>query len=118
MQRRSQRVVPSAPAAVLLAAILLSAACGLLATRISAIQESPDKYHGRTVSVAGTVAASHNMLFVKYYQVDDGTGRIWVVTQGALPKEGDRVRVRGTVNQAFAVGSAHLVVIVEEPPKR
>ncbi len=113
MRTRTQR------AAVRLAGVALMAACAaLLTTRIADIQKAPGKYEGQTVAISGTVAASHNLLVVKYYEVDDGTGRIPVVTDSALPKEGDHVRVKGTVNQAFAIGSARRVVIVEEPPSR
>jgi hypothetical protein len=40
------------------------------------------------------------------------------VTASALPGEGKSVTVKGKVNQAFSLGAAHLVVIVEEPPRR
>jgi len=103
---------------LLVTAAVLASCAALLTTKIGDIQRSPGKYDGQTVTVAGTVSASHNLLVVKYYEVDDGTGRIAVVTDSALPKEGDHVRIKGKVNQAFAVGTARLVVIVEEPPSR
>jgi len=103
----------------LLAGALLTVACAsLFTTKIGDIQQTPGKYDGTTVTIAGKVSATHNLLVVKYYQVDDGTGQIAVVTGSALPNEGDRVRVKGKVNQAFALGTARLVVIVEEPPTR
>lgn len=119
MQPRSQRTVPWTIASAGLAAALSLAACAaLLTTKIGDIQKSPGQYDGQTVTISGTVSASHNLLVVKYYQVDDGSGQIAVVTDSALPKEGDHVRVKGKVNQAFAIGTARLVVIVEQPPSR
>ncbi len=119
MSLRSQRAVSWTVAAASLAGALSLAACAaLLTTKISDIQKSPGQYDGKTVTIAGTVSASHNLLVVKYYQVDDGSGQIAVVTDSALPKEGDHVRVKGKVNQAFAIGTARLVVIVEQPPSR
>ena len=103
---------------LLLGAALLGACASLLATKIGDIQKSPGKYDGQTVTIAGKVVSSHNFLVVRYYEVEDRTGRIAVVTENALPSEGDSVRVKGRVNQAFALGSAHLVVIVEEPARR
>jgi hypothetical protein len=98
--------------------VVVAACASLLATKIGDIQKEPGKYDGKKVTVVGKVTAAHNLLVAKYYEIDDGTGRIAVVTQSALPNEGDSVTVKGKVNQAFAVGSAHLVVIVEETPSR
>jgi hypothetical protein len=95
------------------------AACSMMfATRIGDILKSPGAYEGKEVTVEGKVTATHNLLVVKYYQVDDGTGEIAVVTESALPKEGEAVRVKGRVSQAFAIGSSRLIVIVEKPPSR
>jgi hypothetical protein len=98
--------------------LVLASCAAVFATRIADIQNAPTKYDGREVTVAGKVTSAHNLLVVKYYEVDDGTGEIPVVTQSELPKKGDKVRVKGRVNQAFVLGTAHLVVIVEEPPSR
>ena len=102
----------------LLGSLLISGCASLLATKIGDIQKEPGKYDGRNVTIAGKVTSAHNLLVVRYYEVDDGTGEIAVVTGNVLPKEGDHVRVKGKLNQAFAVGTAHLVVIIEEPPSR
>lgn len=118
---RIERVLPRPRAAgrALLAGAALACGCAaLFATKIGDIEKAPGRWDGRTVTIAGKVTGTHNLLVVKYYQVDDGTGEIAVVTQDALPKEGDHVRVKGRVEQAFALGSAHVVVIVEQPPSR
>ncbi len=118
---RLERVLPRRPAtvrALLLGAALACGCAALFATKIGDIQKEPGRWDGRTVTIAGKVTGTHNLLVVKYYQVDDGTGDIAVVTNSALPKEGDQVRVKGRVEQAFALGSAHVVVIVEQPPQR
>jgi hypothetical protein len=106
------------PTPWLLGFLLIAACASLLATKIGDIQKAPGKYDGRSVTVAGKVTSAHNLLIVKYYEVDDGTGKIPVVTASALPGEGKSVTVKGKVNQAFSLGAAHLVVIVEEPPRR
>jgi hypothetical protein len=98
--------------------VLVAACASLLATKIGDIQKAPGRFDGRSVTIAGKVTGTHNLLVVKYYEVDDGTGKIAVVTDSTLPNEGDSVRVRGKVSQAFALGSAHLVVILEGPPGR
>jgi len=101
--------------AVALSALLI-VAC--VSTGIGDILKSPGAYEGKEVAIAGKVTGTHDLVLVKYYTVADGSGEIAVVTKSALPKEGEQVHINGRVNQAFAVGSARLVVIVENPPSR
>ena len=96
----------------------LTSCAAIFATKVGDIKKTPGAYDGRTVTIVGKVTSAHNLVLVKYYEVDDGTGEIPVVTESGLPKEGDSVRVKGRVSQAFALGTARLVVIVEEPPSR
>ncbi len=105
-----------ATCAVVAVALMLQIACaGLFATKIADIKKSPDKFANKVVTVAGTVDESHNLVLVHYYTVNDGSGTIAVVTKDALPKEGAKVVAKGTVNQAFKLGDASFLVIVEEP---
>ena len=102
--------------ALLAATLVLQAACaGLLATKIGDIKKNPEKFANQVVTVSGTVDESHNLVLVHYYTVNDGSGTIAVVTKDALPKEGAKVVAKGTVNQAFKLGDASFLVIVEEP---
>ena len=116
--RRLHRQVRSRLIVLWLGGALIAACSTLFATRIKDILSSPGTYEGKDVTIAGKVTASHNLVVVKYYEVDDGSGEIAVVTNNVLPKEGDKVRVIGRVNQAFAVGSSRLIVIIEKPPSR
>ncbi len=104
-----------ATAVVLIAA---TACSGLLPTTIGDIKARPRDYEGKTVTVKGQVKSSLSMFGIRYFTLDDGTGEITVVTERSVPREGDTVRARGKVDQAFAIGSASLVVIVEEAPGR
>lgn len=103
-----------------LAALLLSgslAAC-LGSTPIGEIVAHPRDYTGREVTVEGTVTQAFSLVFLKTFTLDDGTGRITVITQRPQPRVGERIRVSGRVEEAFSLGSETLTVIVEnEPPK-
>jgi hypothetical protein len=101
-----------------LTAAVAVATLGCLAqqtTKIGDIFAQPKQYDGRTVTVAGSVLDATNLFVLKYYRVEDSTGRIVVIARGAVPAKGTSVKVRGVVHQAFAVGSEQLTVIVEEP---
>lgn len=96
---------------------LLAACGGILSTPIRKILDNPGRYEGEVITISGDVVESANLVVVKYYRVEDDTGRITVVAKRAVPRRGAHVRVHGTVHQAFAVGDESLTVIVEEPPE-
>ncbi len=56
---------------------------------------------------------SANVLVIRYYVVRDDTGEIHVITEGAVPQKGQKVRVTGTVIQAFSLGDSSLLVLKE-----
>lgn len=97
------------------AALFAGACSGLFPTRIGDIHASPRAYHGKQVTVKGTVTDGVNLLFVKYFLVRDETGEIAVVTERILPGKGETVTIRGKVQEAFALGDERLIVIVESP---
>ena len=100
---------------LLAAALAAASGCGRFRTTpIGEIVQNPPAFEGKTVNVAGTVVDSANLLLVKFYHVEDATGRIAVVAHDAVPLRGARVSVRGTVHQAFVLGDQSLTVIVEE----
>jgi hypothetical protein len=101
---------------ILAAGLGLAVACGLfLPTPIRSILDTPAKYEGSTVLISGEVEESINVLVLKYYVVRDESGKIPVVTSGAVPRRGANVRVRGVVRQAFAIGDESLTVLIEKP---
>lgn len=71
------------------------------------------EYDGKTVTVKGSVARSVNILGFKSYEISDGSGTIRVITERGLPSEGSEVEVTGVVNQAFKLGPAEVIVIME-----
>ena len=101
--------------ALCVASLLAAPACSRFRTTpIGEIVQNPAAFEGKTVRVAGTVVEAANLFVVKFYKVEDSTGRVTVVARDAVPLRGARVRVRGTVHQAFVLGDQSLTVIVEE----
>ena len=87
-------------AAIVLATLILSG-CGT--TRIARILNDPMRYSRRTVRVEGTVTNVVGALVAGVYQVDDGTGRIYVLSSRGIPAKGTRVLVDGNVTQGINV---------------
>jgi hypothetical protein len=96
---------------------LLCQCSGLISTKIADIRNNPRHYADKEVTVSGEVTGTFSLVVVKYFTLRDNTGEITIVTQRALPKEGERLKVKGTVREAFSIGSESLLVIMEEPEK-
>jgi len=96
----------------LLAASLVLAACE--SVTIARIKADPSQFHSKTVAIRGTVVTSVGILSKGGYEVDDGTGRIFVITNQGVPSSGTRVVVEGTVfSGATVLGQAIGVAIRE-----
>jgi hypothetical protein len=99
--------------ALTLGAIVALAGCKG-ATPIRDILSNTTKYDQKTVRIAGKVVSSAGAFGYGVYQVDDGTGKITVVTKtGGAPVEGSRVGVEGTFHPAFTLGTDVVAVITE-----
>jgi hypothetical protein len=81
------------------------------------LQRHPGRYQDRTVSVSGVVTNSWGLPLVpfRFYKVDDGTGQVTVLSQGSrLPAAGERVRVKGRVEDVAVLGGRPLGLHIRE----
>jgi hypothetical protein len=101
--------------AIILAFLILCQCSGLTSTKIGDIKNHPRDYADKEVTVSGEVTGTFSMLVVKYFTLRDSTGEIMIVTQRPMPKEGEHLTVKGTVREAFSLGSETLLVIEEKP---
>jgi hypothetical protein len=89
-------------AGLVLLAATLSSAC---ATRtINHVLADPGRYRNKTVKLQGSVVDSYSLLSNGAYQIEDSTGRLWVVSNVGVPRRGARVTVRGRVQEGFNLG--------------
>src|SRR5438045_6170365 len=112
-----QIVKSIAPAAVLLAAVILLTACPSQTT-ISKINADPGRYRGKEVGIVGRVTDSYGVLGNGAYEIDDGTGGIWVATTRGVPARGARVGTKGYVHNGFTFGGHSFGTVVEETGRR
>jgi hypothetical protein len=89
------------PTLVALTAALLLSACG--SVRIARINADPGHYRNRTVTVTGTVTNAVGLLGTGGYQLEDGTGKLYVISQSGIPQRGARVKVTGTVQSGVNI---------------
>jgi hypothetical protein len=92
---------------------LLLTACGY--TRIGRIAAEPYRYANRSVTVNGTVTNSLGALVAGFYQVQDDTGKIYVISNGGnVPPKGSRVSVSGHVTSGLTVGGRSFGTAIRE----
>jgi hypothetical protein len=70
-------------------------------------------YDGLTVTFKGEVSGTLNVLGLKTYTLDDGSGTITVVTERGLPKNGEELRVTGVIKEMFNVAGVNYTVLYE-----
>lgn len=82
---------------------------------IEKILSNPREYEGKVVTIEGEVTdRTAFFVVVKFFKVKDKTGEITVVTRRTLPAIKSIVRVKGRIDEAFAVGDQKFVAFVEE----
>ena len=87
-------------------------------TTISKINQDPSKYHDKEVALVGKVTDSYGVMGNGIYEVDDGTGRIWVMTRQGVPAKGARVGASGKVHTGVSFGGRTYGLVLEEEHRR
>ena len=102
---------------VLIAGTLLLTACPSQ-TNISKINADPDRYRGKEVGIAGTVTNSYGVPGAGAYEIDDGTGKIWVATKRGVPSRGARVGAKGYIYNGITISGRSYGTVMEETDRR
>jgi hypothetical protein len=102
---------------VLIAGTLLLTACPSQ-TNIAKINADPDRYSGKEVGIVGKVTDSYGVIGAGAYEIDDGTGKIWVATRRGVPSRGARVGAKGYVRNGFTFGGRNYGTVMEETDRR
>ena len=86
---------------------------------IEQIQRDPARYQNKEVAIRGTVVSSWGALGTGMYQIDDGTGRMWVMSEKfGVPGKGARVGVVGTVVPTVNLGGRSFATVLRETQRR
>jgi hypothetical protein len=106
---------------VALLSAFLIAGCAARGVRIAELKDMPTKYDNKAVSITGTVTNSWGIPLVpfQFYQIDDGTGEITVLSQsGRAPSKGTRVQVKGNVNEVAVFGGRSIGLHLREQDRK
>ena len=82
--------------------------------KIRDLLDRPQEYNGKTVEVEGTVTQSAGVLGAGAFEIDDGTGKIYVVTKGqGVPREGAKTKAKGRFESVFSILGRSMAAIVQ-----
>jgi hypothetical protein len=99
------------------AAILLAACPSRVA--IEKINRDPARYTNKEIAIAGRVNSSFGALGTGVYQIDDGSGTMWVYSSNfGVPSSGSNVAVVGRLQQGFTLGGRSFATIMRETERR
>ncbi len=116
MLKTSSRVVA---AVLLIAGTLFLAGCPER-TSIGKIANDPSRYNGKEVAIAGRVTNSFGALGTGVFEIDDGTGRMWVFSEKyGVPGRGEnKIAVVGRIEQGVTLGGRHFALVMRETQRR
>ena len=96
-------------------------ATGCASIKINDILAIPENYMNKAVSVSGTITETYRADFMSFdvgaYQIDDGSGKIWVITEKEPPEEGEKVSVKGFVQTTCRIGTRTFGTVIIEKSK-
>ena len=95
-------------------ALLLLTGCPQ-GTTVRDIQNDPGRFRDREVTITGRAVTAFGAAGEGAYELDDGTGRIWVLaSRGGVPSEGARVRVTGRVSSGVTFAGRNFGTVIRE----
>ena len=99
-------------AGVVVLSMLAAGLAGCRETTVARLLAEPERWRDKDVTLVGNVIQSASVLGRGAYQLDDGTGVIWVISTHGVPREGARVGVRGELKDIVDLGT-----LVPLPPQ-
>ena len=103
---------------LLVAGVLCFAGCPQQQS-IARINRDPGRFVGKEVAIVGRVVNSFGAMGAGVFQIDDGTGRMWVFSERyGIPGREARVAVAGYLQQGFSFGGRNFATVLRESRRR
>jgi hypothetical protein len=103
----------------LIASVLVFAFQACNHVRISDLSRDPGKYYNKDVTVAGRVSQSFGLMGNGAYQIDDGSGTIWIISEGfGVPGNGAKVSATGRLISSGTFGGRSLGLALRQTKRR
>jgi hypothetical protein len=86
---------------------------------IESINRDPARFRDHEVTVVGRVVNSIEVMGVGAFELDDGTGRLWVYSNKfGVPGNDAKVAVTGTIQQGLSIGGRNFAMVLRETRPR
>ena len=83
-------------------------------THISDVEHDQNHFRGKDIAIKGNVSESFSFMGKGAFRVDDGTGKIWVISQDyGVPGDGKEVVVIGHVVGGISFGTRTFATALE-----
>jgi hypothetical protein len=100
-------------------ALLALLVAGCESAKIADINRDPGRYAGKEVTISGRVTNSFGALNEGAFEIDDGTGKLWVLSGGfGVPSKGAEVSVTGNVQAGVTFGERSFGTVLRETRPR
>lgn len=87
--------------------------------KIADINADPGRFTNKEVVVTGRVTQSIGVLSTGIYQVDDGTGSLWVLSESrGVPSKGAQVGVKGRITPTLTFLGVNYATVMRETDRR
>jgi hypothetical protein len=83
-------------------------------TNVAKINGDPARYRGKEVAIAGRVTDSYGFMGAGGYEIDDGSGKIWIATTRGVPSRGAFVGAKGYVRSGLTFSGRTFGTVIEE----
>ena len=101
---------------LMLVMVLVGSSACSRTIHIRDLLDRPQEYDGKTVQVEGTVTQSAGVLGTGAFEIDDGTGKIYVIARGqGIPREGAKTKAKGRFESLFSLLGRTMAAIVQSP---
>jgi hypothetical protein len=88
-------------------------------TTIADIKLDPARYRDKEVAIAGRVTQSFGAFTQGVYEIDDGTGRLWILSEKlGAPSQGAAVGVTGRLVTGITFAGRNYGTILRESQRR
>ena len=101
-------------ASLMLAVVLVGLNACSRTIHIKDLMDRPQEYDGKTVEIEGRVTQSAGVLGTGAYEVDDGTGKIFVISKGqGVPAQGAKTKASGRFESVFSFLGRTMAAIIQ-----
>src|SRR5512136_1160111 len=104
---------------IVMAAGLLLTGCPPRKT-IAEVNRDPSRYKEREVTVVGRVTKSYGAMQYGIYEIDDGTGKMWVACQQGqgVPRKDAFIAITGKVRADVTISDKFYATVFQETRER